>query len=206
MRFGRMVAEHERRTAPSELGGCRFHVVADSWQTSVSPTRICLFPSGRRDLNPGPLGPEPSALAGLRYAPMYCIHMRYTASPELTSPRFTACLKYKKSARNARAVAFNPPLSYIVRMGGSKMKAQFSFRTQSLITRTTLFGLAFLGGTLAVGTSPLPGSAHSALCPTDRTPARYSPDLPPPRMARVPRRDRTRDHRLDLHSNQRHPT
>jgi hypothetical protein len=26
--------------------------------------------SGRRDLNPGPLGPEPSALAGLRYAPM----------------------------------------------------------------------------------------------------------------------------------------
>jgi two-component sensor histidine kinase/integral membrane sensor domain MASE1 len=46
------------------------------------------------------------------------------------------------------------------------MKAQFSFRSQSLITRTALFGLAFLGGTLAVGTSPLPGSAHSAFCPT----------------------------------------
>ena len=46
------------------------------------------------------------------------------------------------------------------------MKAQFSLRKQSLISRTSVFGLAFLGGTLIVGTSPLPGSAHSALCPT----------------------------------------
>lgn len=46
------------------------------------------------------------------------------------------------------------------------MKAQFSFRSQSLAIRLTLFGIVFLGGTLVSGTAPLPGSAHSALCPT----------------------------------------
>ncbi len=46
------------------------------------------------------------------------------------------------------------------------MKAQFSFRSQPLTTRLTLFGIIFLGGTLVSGTAPLPGSVHSALCPT----------------------------------------
>src|SRR5512147_174904 len=46
------------------------------------------------------------------------------------------------------------------------MKAQFSFRSQSLETRITLFGVVFLGGTLVSGTSPLPGSVHSVMCPT----------------------------------------
>lgn len=46
------------------------------------------------------------------------------------------------------------------------MKAQFSFRSQSLVTRSALFGLTFLAGTLAAGLSPLPGSGHSALCPS----------------------------------------
>lgn len=37
----------------------------------VCRSNIFVFSSGRRDLNPRPLGPEPSALAGLRYAPNY---------------------------------------------------------------------------------------------------------------------------------------
>ena len=35
--------------------------------------------SGRRDLNPGPLAPKASALAGLRYAPIYIMVCEYNA-------------------------------------------------------------------------------------------------------------------------------
>jgi hypothetical protein len=34
-------------------------------------TQNCPFSSGRGDLNPGPLGPKPSALTGLSYAPKF---------------------------------------------------------------------------------------------------------------------------------------
>jgi hypothetical protein len=40
--------------------------------------------SGRRDLNPRPLGPEPSALAGLRYAPN---DTKYTTSRVVSQPK-----------------------------------------------------------------------------------------------------------------------
>jgi hypothetical protein len=34
--------------------------------------------SGRRELNPGPLAPHASALAGLRYAPLYKLRADYS--------------------------------------------------------------------------------------------------------------------------------
>ena len=46
------------------------------------------------------------------------------------------------------------------------MKAHFSFRFLPFGVRLALFGIVFLGGTLISGTSPLPGSVHSVMCPT----------------------------------------
>lgn len=46
------------------------------------------------------------------------------------------------------------------------MPAKFSLSSQSLLVRASIFAVAFLGGAVAVGTSPLPGSYHTAFCPT----------------------------------------
>jgi hypothetical protein len=41
------------------------------WARSEQNMLCINFLSGRRDLNPGPLAPHASALAGLRHAPIY---------------------------------------------------------------------------------------------------------------------------------------
>jgi two-component sensor histidine kinase/integral membrane sensor domain MASE1 len=46
------------------------------------------------------------------------------------------------------------------------MPKQFSLSSQPLAVRASVFAAAFLGGILFVGLSPLPGSYHSAFCPT----------------------------------------
>ena len=45
---------------------------------------IYLMESGRRDLNPGPHGPEPCALAGLSHAPISNVPRDYNAPPSLS--------------------------------------------------------------------------------------------------------------------------
>jgi two-component sensor histidine kinase/integral membrane sensor domain MASE1 len=113
-------------------------------------------------LNPGPLGPEPSALAGLRYAPMNYkkpeTKLRY--APKLHT-QDTKC-PFRKQYR----LASKSPRPYIPKMTWSQMPAKFSLSSQSLLVRSSIFAAAFLGGVVAVGMSPLPGSYHTAYCPT----------------------------------------
>jgi hypothetical protein len=53
--------------AEETLGSDRRH---HGWLESLSMVSLVRVKSGREDLNLRPHGPEPCALAGLRYAPM----------------------------------------------------------------------------------------------------------------------------------------
>ncbi len=63
-------------------------------------------------------------------------------------------------------VASKSPATYILLTTWSKMPAQFSLTSKPLLFRASVFAVAFFASVLAVGTSPLPESYHSAFCPT----------------------------------------
>jgi hypothetical protein len=105
--------------------------------------------SGRWDSNPRPLGPEPSALAGLRYAPIvHFIHKNTTFSPQkqrqATAPLHSAsgsflyiCLRILRAVCSG-LVAASTGIHRTLSSRRNHVSCRFAYRREFCLNRRTI--------------------------------------------------------------------